>query len=258
MKKNIITGSIIAALSLSIITGVALATHSWGSYHWARTSNPFALKLGDNVSSAWDSYLATASEDWSVSTMLDTTVVAGRSRANCRATKGQVEVCSRTYGNNGWLGVAQIWINSSNHIIQGTVKVNDTYFNTSTYNTPAWRNFVMCQEIGHTLGLDHQDEIFDNPNLGTCMDYTNNPENSQHPNDHDYEQLEAIYAHLDSTTTLGSIVLPKSKGNGAKVNLDDPSAWGKGLRKDIKGKNSLFGKDLGNGEKLFTFVIWAD
>jgi hypothetical protein len=29
----------------------ASANHSWGSYHWARTSNPFNLKLGDNVSS---------------------------------------------------------------------------------------------------------------------------------------------------------------------------------------------------------------
>jgi hypothetical protein len=29
-----------------------------GNYHWARTSNPFTLKLGDNVSSAWDSYSA--------------------------------------------------------------------------------------------------------------------------------------------------------------------------------------------------------
>ena len=30
-----------------------LADHSWGSYHWARTSNPFNLKLGDNVTSCW-------------------------------------------------------------------------------------------------------------------------------------------------------------------------------------------------------------
>jgi hypothetical protein len=40
--------------------------------------------------------------------------------------------------------------------------VNDTYFNTPKYDTSAWRNLVMCQEVGHTLGLDHQDEDFDN------------------------------------------------------------------------------------------------
>ena len=114
----------------------------------------------------------------------------------------------------------------------------------------------MCQEVGHTLGLDHQDEIFDNPNLGTCMDYTNDPASNQHPNAHDYEQLEAMYAHLDGTTTLGSTVFPK--GNGAEVNLDEASNWGKSLKKDSKGKDSLFGRDLGNGNKVFTFVIWAE
>lgn len=242
-------------LSAGTFATIAYATHSWGGYHWGRTANPFNLKLGDNVSTAWDGHLATASGDWSVSSVLDTTIIPGQAKLNCRPSNGRVEVCNKTYGNNGWLGMAQIWINSSSHITKGAVKVNDTYFNTLTYNTPAWRNLVMCQEVGHTLGLDHQDEIFDNPNLGTCMDYTNDPSTNQHPNQHDYDQLVTIYTHLDSTTTLGSIVLPK--GNGADVNLDNPSAWGKSLRKDSRGNDSLFGRDLGGGDKLFTFIIWA-
>jgi len=83
-------------------------------------------------------------------------------------------VCNARYGNNGWLGLAQIWINGS-HITQAITKLNDTYFNTATYNKPEWRNLVMCQEVGYTFGLDHQDENFDNPNLGSCMDYTSDP-----------------------------------------------------------------------------------
>ena len=255
MKKILIVSLVIATFSISLVAGTAFATHSWGNYHWARTQNPFTLKMGDNVSSNWDSYLTTTSDDWSLSSVLDTTIVAGLGGKNCRATNGRVEICNRKYGKNGWLGIAQVWVNSSGHITQGVVKMNDTYFNTATYNTPAWKNLVMCQEVGHTLGLDHQDEAFNNANLGTCMDYTNNPGTNQHPNAHDYTELEEIYAHLDSTTTLGA-GLP-SGGNGAEIDLDDPSAWGKGLRKDSKGNNSLFGQDLGNGEKLFTFVIWA-
>jgi hypothetical protein len=50
----------------------------------------------------------------------------------------------------------------------------------------------MCQEVGHTLGLDHQDDVFDNPTLRTCMDYTSDPSTSQHPNRHDYEELELL------------------------------------------------------------------
>lgn len=254
MKKFIIASSAVAVLSLSLIAGVAFATHSWGSYHWARTLNPFTLKLGDNVSSAWDPYLATTSSDWSQSSVLDTTVVPGSFRGNCKPTAGRVETCSKSYGFNGWLGVASIWINGAGHITQGTVKVNDTYFNTSTYNTPAWRNLVMCQEVGHTLGLNHQDETFGNPNLGTCMDYTSDPSTNQHPNEHDYEQLGTIYGHLDSITTIGQTIFNKENRNDAT----DAENLGKEIKKNSKGKTSLYELDLGKGEKLFTFVFWAE
>lgn len=239
---------------LGSLGAVAYANHSWGGYHWARTGNPFALKLGDNVSSSWDSYLMTTSADWSASSVLDTTIVAGKTRPKlCRATSGQVEVCSERYGKNGWLGIASVWASGS-HITQGTVKVNDTYFNTAKYNTPAWRNLVLCQEIGHTLGLDHQDEDFNNSPLGTCMDYTSDPILNQHPNQHDYDMLEEIYAHLDTTTTLSQTT---ASSPALEVNLDNPKDWGKELKKSSDGKASLYGRDLGRGHKVFTFVIWA-
>ncbi|MBI2030853.1 hypothetical protein HYT05_04495, partial [Candidatus Kaiserbacteria bacterium] len=137
----------------------AHADHSWGGYHWARTANPLMLKLGDNLTSAWDPYLTVASADWSASAVLDTAVVPGGTNAtkgrntpkNCLPTSGRVEVCNFKYGSTGWLGIASIWA-SGTHITQGTVKLNDTYYNTAKYNTPAWRQFVMCQEVGHTFG----------------------------------------------------------------------------------------------------------
>ncbi len=233
---------------------LASADHSWGGYHWARTSNPFTLKLGDNVSAAWDSYLGTTSSDWSVSTVLDTDIVPGGGSKNCRPTSGRVEVCNSKYGNNGWLGVAQIWA-SGLHITQGVTKMNDTYFNKASYNKPEWRNLVMCQEVGHTLGLDHQDETFDNANLGTCMDYTNNPIDNQHPNAHDYAQLETIYAHLDSTSTLSQTINRSFAREIAQADVDSPKEWGK----LVKGNNqvAVFERDFGGGDKVFTFVIWA-
>jgi len=236
--------------------GVAYANHSWGGYHWARTSNPFTLKLGDNVSTSWDSVLATTSSDWSASDVLNTAIVPGANKQpkNCRPKSGQVEVCNATYGNNGWLGIAQVWVSGS-HITQGVVKLNDTYFNTPTYNTTAWRNLVSCQEVGHALGLDHQDEDFSNPPLGTCMDYTSDPTPNQHPSVHDYEELDSIYAHLDSTTTL-SASLPQS-ASVAATDVSDPPAWGKVVKKDAHGHPSLYELDLGKGHKVFTFITWA-
>ena len=183
---------LLAAVALLAMPAAASANHSWNGYHWARTANPFTLKVGDNVSGAWDSVLRTTSSDWSQSTVLNMTVVAGGAKSrNCRPTAGRDEVCNGAYGSTGWLGVAQVWL-SGKHITQGTVKLNDTYFNTSKYNTTAWRNLVSCQEVGHTLGLDHQDENLDNANLVTCMDYTNNPSTNQHPNSHDYAELVTI------------------------------------------------------------------
>jgi hypothetical protein len=248
-------------LSASAFATIAYASHSWGGYHWARTASPFTLQLDDNVSTVWDSHLVAASGDWNVSDVLDTTIKQGLTNPNnCKAMKGRVEVCNSKYGNNGWLGVASIWA-SGNHITQGTVKLNDTYFNTAKYDTPAWRQFVMCQEVGHTFGLDHQDVNFTNANLGTCMDYTNDPDGSlngqldnRHPNAHDYGQLGQIYAHLDSVTTVGQTASqPFANGNAADG--DDPDRV---LRNDSKGRPALYERDLGKGEKLFTFILWAD
>lgn len=252
-KKTFGTVIIAALLGLVLGTSAASATHSWGGYHWARTSNPFTLKLGDNVTSTWDSYLATTSSDWSQSTVLDTTIVSGQSRnKRCSTTSGRVEVCNSAYGKNGWLGIASISITGGTHITQGTVKLNDTYFNTAQYNTPAWRNLVMCQEVGHTFGLDHQDEAFGNANLGTCMDYTNLPDTNQHPNQHDYAELVDIYTHLDSTTTIGSSAASSAYQVGSSAN-----SWGKLVSGNAHKGAATYIRDFGGGHKVITHVLWA-
>src|SRR5438093_4012139 len=204
----------VAALAAAVLTFAVSATpasanHSWNGYHWARTSNPFTLKLGDNVSGLWDGMLATASSDWSKSTVLDTTIVPGGTNPrSCRPTSGRVEVCSASYGNTGWLGLAQIWITGGTHITQGVVKNNDSYFGSSTYqyNNTAEMQHVICQEIGHTLGLDHQDES--GISLNTCMDYYYNTSasdtKSTHPNAGDMDELRCIYDTSVTGRTLTS------------------------------------------------------
>ena len=252
MRIKLLAVATSAAL-LSLLPVSADANHSWGGYHWARTSNPFTIKLGDNVGPTWDSALAVASSDWSSSTVLDTTVVAGSTKPRtCKATSGMVQVCNAAYGNNGWLGIASISVTGGTHITQGTVKLNDTSFNTATYNTPAWRALVTCQEIGHTFGLDHQDEVFDNPNLGTCMDYTNDPSTNQHPNKHDYDELVTIYSHLDSTTTVGQMTT-----SGHAMVGNDQASWGRMVSGSRASGHATYVRDFAGGESVITFVTWA-
>jgi hypothetical protein len=264
LNRSLRTAALVLA-PLAIAPSYALADHSWGNYHWARTGNPFLLPLGANVSTTWEPYLATASTEWNRSRDLETSIVPGRARPkNCKPTAGRVEVCSERYGFNGWLGIAQIWI-SGGHITQASTKVNDSYFNTARYNTPGWRNLVMCQEVGHTFGLDHQDENFSNPNLGTCMDYTSNPDSQPinwYPNDHDYAQLEHIYTHLDSGSSVAQApgtgkAPPASAASDEELQVGT-AQWGRLIRSTNRGRTELFELDQGAGRKMFTFVIWAD
>jgi hypothetical protein len=122
----------------------------------------------------------------------------------------------------------------------------------------------MCQEVGHTFGLDHQDENFNNPNLGTCMDYTSDPDGpptNEYPNAHDYDELDSIYAHLDSTTTVSQTAA--SPGNGKmppamnEIDFSAPDQWGKLIRGSRERGTSLYELDFGGGYKVFTFVTWV-
>ena len=198
-SKRLVTVLGTAGLLLVGMSWPAGANHTWNNYHWARSSNPFTVKLGDNVSSKWDSYLRTASSDWTKSTVLNTHVVTGgASSSTCMPATGRVEVCNATYGANGWLGLATVWLSGS-HITKGKVQINDTYFNTAQYNDPDAKLHVMCQEVGHTFGLAHQG--------GTSRSCMNDKKGLldpafAHPNSHDYEQLKNLYSHKDSTSSV--------------------------------------------------------
>jgi hypothetical protein len=248
-------GLLTVALAVLAFQPSTSANHRWRKFHWARESNPFTVKLGKNLSTAWTSYLTSASADWNNSDVLfTTTVTGGTNPSTCAPTAGRVEVCNAAYGTTGWLGVAQVWVSRGSHITQGTVKVNDTYFNQARYNSPSWRQQVMCQEVGHTFGLDHQDENFNNANLGTCMDYTNDPDgppSNVSPNSHDFEELAIIYGHFDSFTSV------RAATGQANAALHNVSEWGQLVKVAHGGKTQIFERQLPNGQRVVTFVIWA-
>ncbi|HSG33914.1 MAG TPA: hypothetical protein VLA37_05215 [Sphingomonadaceae bacterium] len=250
------------AASVAMIAGPASADHWWGGYHWSISSAPLQLTIVDNVSGPWESVLDTSIADWNASNVLSLSKAAGSgSTRNCKAETGTVMVCNDSYGYNGWLGIAQIWL-SGDHITKGVTKLNDSYYNTPTYNTTAWRNLVSCQEIGHAFGLAHQDEDFDNPNLDTCMDYTSNPESNQHPNQHDYDMLEQIYGHTHSSGGSSGDGGGPPPGRGKNKGLsgsDDIGnfalGWGRVIGRTADGRPDLYELKLGDGSRVITHVF---
>lgn len=247
--------SAMAALFIALFSSAVFADNSWGNYHWARTANPFTLRVVDSNTSNWDGALNTAIADWSQSNILDLVREAGSDASNtrkrCPMVLGKIRSCNSTYGNNGWLGLASINITGGVHITQGTSKMNDTYFNSPSY-TATNRQHVMCQEIGHDFGLDHQDES--GADLNTCMDYSNALDNPS-PNAHDYQQIQTIYAHLDSSTTIGSLIASAASEFG-----DDPDAphnWGRLVRQSANGRSSIYEHVDWYGNKLVRHVFWT-
>ena len=253
-NKQFLSATVVFAVFVWMFNvGVTEATHSWVNYHWSRLGNPANLVVGDNVSLMWDGYLNVALNDWNASNVVRLAKTQGLTNPkSCKPVAGRIEVCNSKYGKTRWLGIAQIWV-SGDHIAQAVAKLNDTYFLTAKYNTPAWRQLVICQEVAHDFGLDHQDENFSNPNLGSCMDYTDDPDgppSNEHPNTHDFEQLDVIYSHLDT--------LLKSFTQNAKADFSDQKEWGKVLRRDSRGNPSLYERDLGQGKKVITHVLWVE
>lgn len=264
-------------IGLALITALFLAaplyaSHSWSNYHWARTTSSFNLIVVNSTTPDWDGFVTSAIGDWSQSTVVnlvqdETGDTSNKTRRQCRPDDGMVRICNLAYGFTGWLGVAGIYVDANGHIVKGYTKLNDTYFSTSDYDDPLWKRSVTCQELGHDLGLDHQDEDFYNQSLFTCMDYQVPP--YPYPNSHDYDQLVSIYGHLDSYDSYaGGAPAPVDGGDGgcnAPANRgcnkgqgagDGSVGWGMSIGR--RGQTETFERINPDGSRVITFVTWAN
>lgn len=201
---HLATAACVAVLLPTAAT--ALPTQSWYGYHWARTG-PLAIQIGNNLDSSWAPYFNTATTQWTAAKNIDFVSVAGTTTADyCDPVYGTVQVCNANYGATGWLGYATAYTNGT-EITAASVQLNDYYFASGRYNTSAWRAMTACQEIGHTLGLAHNNTTRTDTNNGTCMDYTNDPTGTLGtngklaniaPSSSDFAALDGIYATVDS------------------------------------------------------------
>ena len=237
-----------------VLASSVVANNAWGDYHWDGASTPVALTLEDNLSPSWSTVLGTVDADWdtgaldlTIDSSPDGSTNCGNPLANVGpANPGEIEVCNGSYGTNGWLGVARIWIAADGtHISAAIAAVNDSYLGSGgAYDNANARQHVLCQEVGHTFGLDHQKS----PKKQTCMNAQWGLTSSSFvsPNLHDYDQLASIYAHLDGTSEEGG-----NGGGPCDKKPDHPKcqAGSPGHSFEVE--------RLANGQIMLTWITWA-
>ncbi len=238
MKVRHFTLKVAAVSAIAIMAVPTQASHSWSIYHWATTELPLPLIVVESVTSNWQDQFDDSIFDWNGgSAVLAMTVSQGgessKDRKRCKSVSGKMRVCNASYGRSGWLGLASINLDSNSHITRGVAKLNDSY--SSYWNANFNERYsVMCQEIGHVFGLDHTSTNGSDQN--TCMDYSDDTSPDK-PNPHDFEQLLAIYDHLnDGYSTIDDGSDGGDSGDGGGCNAPPGKGCNKNNGRDNAGE----------------------
>lgn len=240
LAPQFVLAAFAVALLLAPVAGLlpsnTVASRTQGHFHWARKQSQFTLQVGDNVDGGWNSLLNRVVSDWNKGDTVTFRIVNGSTGAQeCRERTGTVQVCNSSYGRQeGWLGLTKLYFTDrGDHVDAATVQMNDSFLNTDTqYNSEAARRHTLCHELGHTPGLDHvsskscmndsQQAVFDNTV----------------PINKDFRQLERIYKHKDSSTTVSGKQKKQKKQKKKNQDRKDKKDRDKKDRdgKDKKGK----------------------
>ena len=211
--------ALLVAPLAGLMRGETVASRTPTSFHWARKASQFTLQVGDNVDGGWNSLLTRVVADWNKGDTVTFRVVGGSSGGQeCRERQGTVQVCNKPYGTQeGWLGLTRLYFNDrGDHVDAATVMMNDSFLNVgnSQYNSEAARRHTLCHELGHTPGLDHVSSK-------SCMNDSQQAVfNNVTPINKDFRQLERIYQHKDSNTTVAGKQKAKKKKNKKQESKD--------------------------------------
>ncbi|MFN2588255.1 MAG: hypothetical protein ABR613_09080 [Actinomycetota bacterium] len=167
--------------------------------HWTHPSgNERKIILRDSTTGSWADKLPNVQSDWGQSSefrfVRQQAETDATHRLNCPMPEyyGRVKVCNHSdYNFSGnTIGRFKIKYNAQGHIQKGRVKLKNSA-------TESERRPLMCQEIGHTLGLAHRETT------ASCMKQEANLA-ANSPDGHDYEQLvDQTHAHGGESETGG-------------------------------------------------------
>lgn len=134
---------------ISTIT-IVWANNQWFIWHWGKKTVSVTTAANGN----WGTIISSEFTDWEAGTCVEFT------------GGGEITGYANFYGFTGWLGLARLldYDSSTGEIFRADAHMNRSYLDGSSYDETDDRH-VTCQEIGHTLGLDHRK----GPRKQTCM-----------------------------------------------------------------------------------------
>lgn len=160
---------------------------------WNNARSGLRLSVLNALDDHWDMLFYVATNEWnSGSDALDLEVERIEVDKYCLEERGHLKVCNGDYGPTNWRGVNEILMEDG-YIVASVAKLNEYYLE---YADDDRRQYTMCHEIGHGLGLGHTDELYNNTDLGNCMDYTDTPENNKRPDESNFKTLRGMYGVL--------------------------------------------------------------
>jgi hypothetical protein len=213
LRTRWMCASVLLLLVVGSVPPAVFATHPPTIHHWQRFSAAIRqIPIRRMHSAMWLPRYANAYALWRHPAMTKVRPIQGAAGApsnTCPPLLNQITSCDGSYGNTGWLILTSIWADAGGHIAQTTSKLNNTYFNLPPYNTVAYRQHFICQQIGRSFGLALANSVRNNRNTGSCMDATNDPDggrggaspndpHNMHPNAHDYATVNAKHNHIGS------------------------------------------------------------
>jgi hypothetical protein len=199
-----LTGVLAICLTAPLIQGAAAGDVNGSGKFWPFHHTPVRVEFGDDLDNSWERYFKKALDKWNDSDVVQGKSVHGSTNpASCNPKDGTVQVCNGKYGtDDGWLGLTQLSF-TGDRITAATVQVNDSFFDSSPYNTSkAAKQHTICHELGHAFGLDHV-------TYKSCMNPDDNAVfQDTKPSHRDFKTLDRIYSKKNQKVASTAAVGP--------------------------------------------------
>lgn len=219
--------------------------------HWLHQSKPFSLQLRNNSSAIWHATLQQQVDSWNLARAASVVAIPGADDS-CIFTKGVITLCSVSYPNNATLAITQTVYNEQTlHFESSLIALNDALLTRGNYaNSPAWRNSVLCRNLGLALGAQLRfDEAAE---VTSCMNATvqdTSNERNEGPDQIDINSLVKLYSHDDAAEFV-----PNKYEFPNASDFANPTQWGQRTGTYSSGKIETYELYIGEGFKMVTVV----